>query len=141
MIVYSLSCKNDHTFEAWFKDSNACDEQVADAKIACPVCGSKKIEKALMAPNVATSRKAEAAAKKQMMATGEALKMLGEIRRQVEENCDYVGENFAEEARKIHYGETEKRDIYGEATKDEATKLKDEGVEVQQIPWLPNQDS
>ena len=140
MIRYTLQCRKAHQFEAWFKDSALYDEQVAAGEIACPVCGSKKVEKALMAPQVAGGKGRGNVAGEAAMA-GKMRAALRELRSQVEANCDYVGPTFAEEARKIHYGEVEQRNIYGETSPDEAKALKDEGVEVKSIPWIPNDNS
>ncbi|WP_169566003.1 DUF1178 family protein [Sneathiella limimaris] len=145
MIKYNLKCNQNHVFEAWFKNSSAYDEQVERGLIPCTLCGSTQVEKALMAPSIgkkSNSKEAETAV--QVNDSPEvqmAMKALQELRKNVEENCDYVGNRFAEEARKIHYGETEKRGIYGEATKDEQAELAEEGVEVAAIPWLPNTDA
>ena len=92
-----------------------------------------------MTPNIASSRKKEAAAETAKAA--QAMQTLAELRQTIETNCDYVGTEFAEEARKIHHGETEKRDIYGEASESEAKQLTEEGVEFARIPWLPRADS
>jgi len=132
MIVYDLRCRKGHGFEAWFRDSAAYDEQAAAGKVSCPTCGSRRIEKAPMAPRVAKGRPdAEAA----------ILRAAREVRRKVEENCDYVGPDFAEEARKIHYGETDPRGIYGETSDDEARSLRDEGVEFNRVIWPVRHDS
>jgi hypothetical protein len=144
VIRYSLRCHRDHRFEAWFRSSVDYDKGIGTA---CPVCGSDEVEKTLMAPAVAGTKKAiivevgkqakvrlAAAPDPRMKEMREALK---EIRRQVTENADYVGDRFAEEARKIHYNETEPRAIYGEATSDEAKALVEEGVEFQPLPSLP----
>ena len=111
MIVFNLKCRRDHHFEAWFRDNVTFDEQVAAGVVDCPVCGSKKVEKALMAPHVAKGGRAEEAVR-DTAKVAQAKKALTELRRQVEENCDYVGPTFAEEARKIHYGESDERSIY-----------------------------
>ncbi len=146
MIKYDLKCDNAHVFEAWFKNSAAYDEQVAAGDILCVVCGSMKIDKAPMAPavprkgNTIEMRRAELA-RKQSQEAAMAVSALRELRRQVEENCDYVGPRFAEEARKIHYGEVPRHGIYGEATPDEQRELIDEGIEVTTIPWLPTTDA
>ena len=134
MIKYDLICKDEHEFEAWFRDSAAYDEQVAKKKVVCPHCGSKKVTKAIMAPRVSSSTKAKG--KKQMVAGHHAklAKMVEEFRSHVEKTHDYVGDKFPEEARKMHYGETEHRDIYGEASLDDAKELIDEGVPVAPIP-------
>ena len=133
MILYDLRCGQDHGFEGWFRDSKAYDGQRRAGRVVCPVCGDKKVRKAPMAPRVAKSRASGSEA--------EALTTLRQMRRQVEANCDYVGERFAEEARKIHYGETEKRGIYGEASESASKELADEGIEVGRIPWVPLADN
>lgn len=133
MMLYDLRCGQDHGFEGWFRDSKAYDGQRRAGRVVCPVCGDKKVRKAPMAPRVAKSRNGAAEA--------EALAALRQMRRQVEANCDYVGERFAEEARKIHYGETEKRGIYGEASETASKELADEGIEVGRIPWVPLADN
>lgn len=138
MIVFDLRCRKEHVFEAWFKDSAAFEQQAADGKVLCPVCGSKKVEKAPMAPNLSTGKRDQDSPPEKMV---QFMKAMGELRRHVEENCDYVGDKFAEEARKIHYGESDPHNIYGEATKEEAQELSEEGVEFQKIPWAPREDA
>ena len=140
MIVYDLKCRKDHVFEAWFRDSAAYDAQAEAGDVRCPVCGSKKVEKALMAPNLARG-KAQSGADGDTERAAEQRRALMELRRQVEENCDYVGDRFPEEARKIHYGECDPRGIYGETSPDEAKALDEEGVEIQRIPWLPPENA
>jgi hypothetical protein len=135
MISYNLRCAKDHVFEAWFQSSAAYEEQVAKKSVSCPSCGSKKVEKSIMAPRVATSSKSDELTPEKMQT------MLVKLRETVEENCDYVGSEFPEEARKIHYGETEHRDIYGEASEQEAEDLSEEGIEFGRIPWAPRSDS
>ncbi len=147
MIKYNLKCEKHHVFEAWFKSSSAYDEQASKGIVSCSICGSSSIEKAPMAPSVpkkgSSLRKATepqpSVPETEQMAV--AMKALKEIRKTVEDNCDYVGEKFAEEARKIHYGETEERGIYGEATQEERAELQDEGVELASVPWIPNSDA
>ncbi len=140
MILYNLKCPKDHVFEAWFRDSGVYEIQVEAGEVRCPVCGSKKVGKAPMAPRVAktggeSDDQGEAAKASKMR------QALRELRRHVEETCDYVGPTFAEEARKIHYGEIEERNIYGETTPEESRALDDEGVKVQRIPWIPRENS
>lgn len=148
MILYSLCCSKDHGFEAWFRNSDAFDKQAKKGVVSCPVCGDTKVRKAIMAPRIAkgAAKPSEAAAvpaPPSAPAAGSHVmapklrEMLHELRKQVEANCDYVGDQFAEEARKIHYGESEERGIYGETSDDEAEALKEEGIEVGRIPWLP----
>jgi hypothetical protein len=139
MIKYELKCRKDHVFEAWFYDSATYDTQAAGGKVVCPVCNSRKVTNAPMAPRIGKSKSEVAVAEAKQQAL--ALKALAEIRDHVEKNADYVGDQFAEEARKIHYGEVDKRSIYGEATKEEAKELVEEGVEVAMIPWLPRGDA
>ncbi len=143
MISYDLKCSKGHVFEAWFPDSGAYEILCRGGKAACPVCGDAKVEKALMTPNVARggASAGENALKDEKEVTAEAMKTLVKLREQVEENCDHVGDNFAEEARKIHYGEADTRNIYGEATGDEAKELKEEGVEFGEIPWIQRPDN
>lgn len=139
MIKYELKCRKDHVFEAWFYDSATYDKQEAAGKVVCPVCNSRKVTKAPMAPRIGKSKGEVAAAEAKEMAV--AMKALRELRDHVEKNADYVGDQFAEEARKIHYGETDKRNIYGEATREEAKELNEEGIDVAMIPWVPRGDA
>ncbi|MEJ2121099.1 MAG: DUF1178 family protein [Alphaproteobacteria bacterium] len=164
MIVFNLRCGGDHVFEAWFKDGATYDQQSAAGEVVCPACGDTKIEKGPMAPRlgkgVGKGRSTDSDAPKSDGASesasensgttestekaelaGKLREAMTELRTHVEKNCDYVGPSFAEEARKIHYGETEKRNIYGEASSEEAESLKDEGVEFGRIPWLPRKDA
>ena len=131
MIVYSLACSKGHGFEGWFKDSAAYDAQAAEGKLVCPVCNSRKVQKAPMAPAVSgTKKKSEPSA-------AELHKMrqfVSGLRKYVQDNAENVGSDLPDEARKIHYGETEERPIYGEASLDEAKELIDEGIEVAPLP-------
>jgi hypothetical protein len=140
MIKYELKCREcDHQFEGWFADSATYDVQATAGDIQCPLCSGADVGKAIMAPNIAVRRDSGNLSKAQIAA--EVRRMFMEIRRKVEDNCDYVGAEFAEEARKIHYGEADDRGIYGEATADEAEELRDEGIDVMAIPWLPRSDA
>lgn len=137
MIRYQLTCKKNHEFEGWFRDSASYDEQERKGLLSCPTCNSKKIAKAPMAP--AVSKKAELAA-----AAREAKQMrewVTKVRKHVEENAEYVGDRFPNEARAIHYGDAEERQIYGEATLEDARDLIEEGVPVAPLPGLPRADS
>lgn len=143
MIRYDLICDQGHAFDGWFRDSAAYDAQSAGGLVACTVCGSAKVDKQLMAPGIPLKSNSKDDAP-QKVATGIAdqrmqamIEVMREMRRQIEENAEYVGNKFADEARKIHYEEAEKRGIYGEATSDEAKALIDEGIEVHQLPRLP----
>jgi hypothetical protein len=161
MIHYQLRCSTDHGFDGWFKDSASFDAQAARGLLECPVCGDAKVERALMSP--AVPRKGRAAGKPAAKAAGErkAAKpggqaapvaiagdrmpdqlrsMLQRLRTEVEKNCDYVGPGFAEEARRMHNGETAARGIYGEASPAEAEALAEDGIEISNIPWVPRAD-
>ena len=164
MIHYQLRCGAGHGFDGWFRDSAAFDMQCAAGLTTCPACGTADVKRALMAP--ALGRKGrqkpaqvEAAAPVPAVAdspptgaeppaapvAGGVLPdgmraMLQKIRAEVEKRCDYVGTEFAAEARRIHSGEHEKRGIYGEATPAEAESLADDGIDVAQIPWVPRAD-
>ena len=136
MILYDLRCANDHLFEAWFRDSAAFETQAAAHEVVCPNCGDTDVVKAPMAPRIARQRgSGDRRGSDDGREADEAGARFDELRQHVEENCDYVGERFAEEARKIHYGETESRGIYGEASSEEARDLSEEGVEFQRVPW------
>src|SRR5215468_1009504 len=131
MIVFALRCAHGHEFEGWFRDSSGFEAQQNAAEIACPRCGDTSVEKAVMAPRLGRSRAAPPA-----VALAEMRNALTELRRQIETHCDYVGGRFAEEARRIHYGETDPRGIYGEASREESQALSDEGISFGRIPWV-----
>ena len=163
MIVYNLRCRNSHEFEGWFRNSEDFDSQRVNGLIFCPVCDTRKVEKAIMAPRllprVATGEPlpeppAPAAAQAPTPAPvqpepakspvammsppeRELREKLKELRAHITKNANYVGNRFPEEARKIHYGETEHRSIYGEASPEEAKALHEEGIEFHPIPVLP----
>lgn len=143
MIRYDLTCNQGHAFDGWFRDSAAYDAQAERGLVSCAVCGSDKVAKQLMAPGIPAkaNRKVEAP---QKMVSGaidprmaEMMRLMREMRRHVEENSEYVGNKFADEARKIHYEEAEKRGIHGEATSEDAKALIEEGIEVHPLPRLP----
>jgi hypothetical protein len=134
MILFDLRCAAGHAFEAWFRDSAAYDAQAADAAIDCPVCGSREVAKALMAPAVRSRPSPDPEQ------VAQAMKVLRKVQDHIEKTFDHVGPRFAEEARRIHHGEADRRSIYGEATTSEVEALDDEGIEVGRIPWLPRHD-
>ncbi|MBA4808309.1 DUF1178 family protein [Brevundimonas sp.] len=137
MIRYALRCDQAHGFEAWFGSSSDYDDQAARGLVECPFCGSHSVEKAIMAPSVSGAKKSDpapdAAARMQTM----MMEAAREVRAHVEANFDYVGDTFAREARDIHEGRSEKREIYGEATPVEVRKLKEDGVPVAALPAPP----
>ena len=157
MIRYALHCDRNHAFESWFQSSSAYDSQVKRKLVTCPICGSAKVEKAIMAPRIvgkkgrgpatpppepATTAAPEATlsgSTSLMLAQERELRAkLKELRDHIVKNADNVGERFPNEARKMHYGDIEHRPIYGEASPEEARSLIDEGVEVSPLPVLPD---
>jgi hypothetical protein len=165
MIKYALRCEREHEFESWFKNSAAYDSQRKRGLIACPACGSAKVEKAIMAPRLARGESADAEPLPAAAAPPtpalpmpmpfappgkgtvaimsqqerELRKKLKELREHIVKNADYVGPRFPEQARKIHYGETEHRSIYGEASPEEAKELHEEGIAFHPLPILPDE--
>lgn len=155
MIRYALVCDKGHQFESWFADSAAYDKQAKRKLVTCPVCGSAKVDKTIMAPQIATSKKrakvgapAPAAAENTQENSQVAMispqeqefrTKLKELREHLTKNSDNVGTKFPEEARKMHYGEIEHRSIYGEATPKDAKEMLDEGIEFHPIPVLPDE--
>lgn len=158
MILYELRCANGHNFEAWFLDSATYDSQAKSGEVECPSCSDTVIEKAPMAPRLsrvgveksaiagappapaAGALKSPAESRAREVAR-EILAAINKVHDHVEENCDYVGDKFADEARAIHYGDAEQRGIYGEATSDEARELEEEDIPVQRLPFGPRRDS
>ena len=144
MIHYDLICDSGHEFDGWFSSSAAFDEQTRSGLVTCVHCGSDKVEKQLMAPGIPVkgNRRGETAEKPVLASTFDPrqqkiMQAMRELRRAVEENSEYVGDKFAEEARKIHYEEAEKRGIYGETTPRDAKALVEEGIEIHPLPDLP----
>jgi len=153
MIRYALHCERGHAFESWFQTSSAYDSQVKRKLVTCPACGSAKIEKSIMAPQIVSKKGRDTATPQPAAATDvaaptstplmmaqerELRAKLKELRDHIVKNADNVGERFPNEARKMHYGDIEHRPIYGEATPDEARSLIEEGVEVSPLPVLPD---
>lgn len=136
MIRYRLICKKQHEFDGWFRSSSDFDEQAEAGGVSCPVCGSSKVQKALMAPAIPKKGKSKTSVPAPDEAAERVSMMVTKLRNHVEKNFDYVGDRFAEEARRIHYEETPRRDIYGETTLEEARELVEEGVEVAPLPGL-----
>ncbi|MDB3953087.1 DUF1178 family protein [Alphaproteobacteria bacterium] len=140
MILFNLRCSKDHQFEAWFKDGATFEKQSKAGEVSCPVCGDGNIVKAPMAPRIASARNS-ATGEGEQEKYAKLRQMMVKVREEVEQNCDYVGREFAEEARKIHYDEVESRNIYGETTDDDARALEEEGVAFTSIPWISRTDS
>ena len=157
MIRYTLVCERQHDFESWFANSAAYDKQAKRGLVACPICGSSKVEKAIMAPRLARSDKridvppappaapvpaaADTPAPVAMVSPQERelRSKLKELRDHLTKNAENVGRKFPDEARKMHYGEIEHRSIYGEASPQEAKDLHEEGIEFHPLPVLPDE--
>jgi hypothetical protein len=151
MIKFSLHCHKGHTFDSWFNSSAVFDKMAKRGQLDCPDCGSHKVTKALMAPNVAAgkgkrARSSSAAPEgpvaspddqQRMVMQRELMGAMRKLRAEVEAKAEYVGPKFAEEARKIHFDETPARGIYGEASADDVKSLLDDGVECYPLPVLP----
>lgn len=139
MIRFHLKCAEDHAFESWFQSGAAFAALLEAGHVTCPECGSAKVEKALMTPALRPASRAEAAAARPDLRDPATAReaALAELKRQVEANSEYVGMNFAAEARRIHSGDAPERSIYGETRLDDARKLIEEGVPVAPLPFLP----
>lgn len=155
MIRYNLRCEKGHGFESWFQSSSAYESQEKRKLVSCPACGSVKVERAIMAPQIVSKKGREAAMPAPVEAATtdataqastpllmaqelELRAKIKELRDHIVKNADNVGERFPNEARKMHYGDIEHRPIYGEASPEEARSLIDEGVEVSPLPVLPD---
>ena len=141
MIRYNLKCARAHEFEAWFRSSAAYDEQRKAGQVGCAVCGATEVEKAVMAPALkAAATAAPDLAPRLSTPASPAEAALAALRRKIETTSDYVGREFAAEARRIHDGAGAKRAIWGEASLDDARALKDDGIPVAPIPWMRRTD-
>jgi hypothetical protein len=136
MIRFSLRCASGHEFEGWFRNGEGYEAQQKAGEIACPECGDTHVEKALMAPSIGRSR-----GTRPPISPAQLRAALVELRQQVETHCDYVGPHFAEEARRIHYGEADPHGIYGEASENESRELAEEGIKFGRIPWVAPTDA
>ena len=142
MIQYSLKCENDHSFDSWFASADAYDKLADNGMVSCFVCGSSKVTKAIMAPRVRTTKcKDEPSAPILPTEKSAAEQALAEMRKQVEENSEYVGTNFATEARSMHLGDAPERAIFGEAKPEEAKSLIQDGIPVTPLPFVPKRKS
>jgi hypothetical protein len=156
MILYRLRCSKGHEFDSWFKDSKTYERQEKKSLVGCAVCGDAKVTRALMSPRLGRKGNKSAAEVPAITAPApvpaaeppemaalatrmpkELREALLKVRAEVEKNCEHVGDKFADEARKIHYGESDKRGIYGETTDKEAEALAEEGIEFGRLPWSP----
>ena len=133
MIKYSLICDNDHVFEAWFSDSESFEKQNKKNLISCLTCSSTKIKKDIMAPRISSGKQKT---NRFYQKKDKVEMILNKVRKHVESNFDYVGDKFADEARAIHYGEKEEREIYGETSIHDAVELIEEGINVEPLPGI-----
>ncbi len=153
MIHYQLRCAADHAFDGWFKDSSAFKQQASRNLVSCPECGDSAVRQALMAPAIGRKRvtvdqngdqsgaaEPDRVPDKAAVLPDQMRAALQRLRAEIERTSDYVGPDFAEEARRIHHGESDKRNIYGETTQEQAEALADEGIEVARVPWVPRAD-
>ena len=145
MIRFALTCDKDHPFDSWFASADAFDSLQRAGQLACPVCGSAKVDKSLMAPSVRPARKAAAQDAAPVPAASAPLRSpqndmetaFAAMRKQIEDNSDYVGVNFVTEARKMHEGSVPERAIYGEAKLEDARALIEDGVPIAPLPFMP----
>ena len=135
MIKYKLQCKNLHQFESWFRTSNDFEKLSNEKMLSCEICGSKSISKSLMSPSVSSKEKKGI---KETLDTipSKKQKLIKQLKKEVEKNCEYVGDNFEKEARAIHYGDSPERSIYGKTTIKEAKSLYEDGIPVTPLPWV-----
>ncbi|HQT45714.1 MAG: hypothetical protein B7X08_04220 [Acidocella sp. 20-63-7] len=156
MIHYQLRCGGGHEFDGWFKDSAGFEKQAGRRLITCPICGSAEVTRALMAPGIKRKGRSSEVAPQPAPAPPPApveggiaggvipdavRAALQTLRAEVEKHCDYVGPEFANEARRIHNGEAPARGIYGESTAEETESLAEDGIDIARIPWLPRSES
>jgi hypothetical protein len=163
LILYRLICVCDHEFDSWFRNSATFDRQASKGVLQCPACGSSKVGKAIMAPRINRSDAERSGAPPELIEVPEATSsgstaitlpennaaaqapelrtMLRALRQKIEAECTYVGSDFAAEARAIAEGDADPRGIYGKATPEEAQSLREDGIDIAQIPWLPPHDA
>ena len=137
MIKYNLKCKNKHEFESWFSDSKEFEKLVKKKMIECVFCKTTSVKKSIMSPSISNSSEPTFSNKE----IKKIKKDLVKLRKFIEKNFDYVGDNFPREVRKIYYDENKKKNIYGTATLDETNELKEEGINLTTIPWVNDKDN
>jgi hypothetical protein len=139
VIHYSLVCESDHKFDAWFRNADAYDQQSARGIVTCPICNSVKVSKGLMAPSVSRANSDKVALSIGHPQQAQLREALLALRNKVTAEADYVGDRFADEARKIHYKEVDPRGIYGEATREEVASLIEDGIDFMPLPNVPEE--
>ena len=135
MIKYTLKCNNLHQFESWFRSSDDYEKLNNEKLLSCEICGSKSITKSLMSPSVSSKEKKRIRENLDTVPSKEQ-KLIKQLKKDVEKNCEYVGDNFEKEARAIHYGDSPERSIYGKTTLKEAKSLYEDGIPVTPLPWV-----
>lgn len=141
MILFDLCCDNEHVFEAWFSSSLQYEEQKKNKLINCPICNSTKVKKALMAPKLKGTKKIDKSARQNVLNDNTVIEKFKKLKKFIEKNTEDVGKNFTEEARKIHYGESDPKPIRGETTREQAEELLEEGVPIARLPWTSKEDA
>ena len=143
MILFDLKCENGHQFEAWFPSSSKYDDQIKRNLVTCPYCNTNKVKKSLMAPNINLGKNSNKSKKdfEKVFAKNNVEKQIKKIKKLIEKNTDNVGDKFAEEARKIYYGEKKVRPIRGQTSKSEAKELIEEGIPFSSLPWTSKEDA
>ena len=137
MIKYNLKCKNKHEFESWFSDSKEFEKLIKKNMIECLYCKTKSVKKSIMSPRISNGNHPTFPNKE----IKKIKKDLVKLRKFIEKNFDYVGENFSKEVRKIYYDKNKNKNIYGTATHDETNELKDEGINLTTIPWIKDKEN
>ncbi|MEE9388542.1 MAG: DUF1178 family protein [Paracoccaceae bacterium] len=143
MIKFALKCSQDHSFESWFQSGDAYGKLRATGLVVCPVCGVNDVQKAIMTPQVTASRSntdpVPGAGDMHALSTpaSAAEAAINDLKRKIQKHSEYVGSDFAAEARAIHDGDAPERSIYGEAETSEAKKLVEDGVPVAPLPFMP----
>ena len=139
MIRYALACKLDHEFEGWFGSSADFDDQSARGLVECPICGTREVRKQIMAPAIAGTRRTAVSPPDDAVPRAVMMEVMGKLRRHLKETFDYVGDSFAKEARAIHEGTSEERNIYGQAKPEEVRALTEDGIKVAALPPDPSE--
>tara|TARA_B100000287_G_scaffold243973_1_gene229375 strand:+ start:754 stop:1176 length:423 start_codon:yes stop_codon:yes gene_type:complete len=135
MIKYTLQCKNLHKFESWFRTSDDYEKLNYKKMLSCEICGSKSISKSLMSPSVSSKENQQPKKTLETIPLKEQ-KLIKQLKKEIEKNCEYVGDNFEKEARAIHFGDSPERSIYGKTTLKEAKSLYEDGIPVTPLPWV-----
>ncbi len=140
MIKYNLKCKNNHEFESWFSDSKEFDKLKKKGLLECIFCSSKKISKSIMAPMITVRKQKRDEIKNLNFDLKKEKNNLIKLRKYIEKNFNYVGDNFSKKVREIYYDKNSKKTIYGTTTKQEREELADEGIDIISVPWI-NKDN